>query len=173
MTLGERIVSLRKEKNITQQDLVDKIGISRSTLTKIENNKASIDFITFGKICECLNVSFNYLYYGKEVIKKNKKSKNSNSKNMNSVDNKKKNNILFSYRFKLSLMIQTFCIMLVAVAITGGGFINDLVNNHNSAYSFGTLEFLLWMLILYFPYLIIYFIHFLRNRREDINESSI
>ena len=37
MTLGERIVSLRKEKNITQQDLVDKIGISRSTLTKIEN----------------------------------------------------------------------------------------------------------------------------------------
>ena len=173
MTLGERIVSLRKEKNITQQDIVDKICISRSTLTKIENDKTTIDFVSFGKICECFDVSFNYLYYGKEVIKKNKKSKNSNSKNMNSVDNKKKNNILFSYRFKLSLMIQTFCIMLVAVAITGGGFINDLVNNHNSAYSFGTLEFLLWMLILYFPSLIIYFIHFLRNRREDINESSL
>lgn len=163
MTLGERISFLRKEKNITQQDLVDKIGISRSTLTKIENNKASIDFITFGKICECLNVSFNYLYFGKDEIKKNIKVKE--------IKDKKK--ILFMYKFKFVLMIQTLCIMAVAVAITGGGFINDLVNNHNSAYSFGTLEFLLWMLILYFPYLIIYFIHFLRNRREDINESSI
>ncbi|MCI5583734.1 MAG: helix-turn-helix domain-containing protein [Anaeroplasma sp.] len=173
MTLGERIVSLRKENNISQEELASIIGKSRTTMIKIENDKTTIDFVSFGKICECFDVSFNYLYYGKEVIKKNKKSKNSNSKKMNSVDNKKKNNILFSYKFKLALMIQTFCIMLVAVAITGGGFISDLVNNNNSAYSFGTLEFLLWMLILYFPYLIIYFIHFLRNKRKDINESSI
>ena len=37
--LGEKIKLLRKEKNLTQQELANKAGISRQTLSHLENGK--------------------------------------------------------------------------------------------------------------------------------------
>jgi len=40
MSLGERIYKLRKEKNLSQGDLADMLGVSRQSISKWENNSA-------------------------------------------------------------------------------------------------------------------------------------
>ena len=41
LELGTNIKRLRKEKNLTQTELVKKVGISRTTLSKLENGYLS------------------------------------------------------------------------------------------------------------------------------------
>jgi len=49
--LGERIKTLRKQKGLSQAKLASKVGISRPTLSKLENNYlANISIVTIDKI---------------------------------------------------------------------------------------------------------------------------
>ena len=49
--LGKKIKLLRKEKNLTQEELAKKSNISRITLSKLENvNLTKISIATFDKI---------------------------------------------------------------------------------------------------------------------------
>lgn len=43
MTIGEKIKSLRKQKDITQEKLADYLGISYQSVSKWENNLAMPD----------------------------------------------------------------------------------------------------------------------------------
>ena len=43
MQVGERILKLRKENNISQEELGFKINVSRQTISKWENNETSPD----------------------------------------------------------------------------------------------------------------------------------
>lgn len=37
MSVGERIQTLRKEKGISQEELADKVGVSRQAVSKLES----------------------------------------------------------------------------------------------------------------------------------------
>ena len=53
--LGVKIKNLRKEKNISQEELAKKAGISRATLSKIENGYFSkVSVVTLEKILAIL-----------------------------------------------------------------------------------------------------------------------
>jgi len=53
--LGVKIKNLRKEKNISQEELAKKAGISRTTLSKIENGYFSkVPVVTLEKILAIL-----------------------------------------------------------------------------------------------------------------------
>ncbi len=53
--LGSRIRDLRKEKGISQDSLAKQVGISRNTLSKLENGYiANISIVTFDKILNSL-----------------------------------------------------------------------------------------------------------------------
>lgn len=57
------IKEIREEKGMTQQELADKIGISRSYIADIENNKKkNASFETILKIAEVLNVEIRKIY---------------------------------------------------------------------------------------------------------------
>ncbi len=61
LELGSTIKILRKEKGITQEKLAKDIGISRATLSKLENgNIANISIVT-------LNDILNHLGYELEI----------------------------------------------------------------------------------------------------------
>jgi len=73
MQIGERILSLRKEYNISQEELGFKINVSRQTISKWENNESSPDLNNLKALAKLFNVSTDYLVNGnKLLVKKNK-----------------------------------------------------------------------------------------------------
>lgn len=44
MSIGEKIVELRKKYNLTQEKLAEKVGVSRQTLSNWESNITVLDF---------------------------------------------------------------------------------------------------------------------------------
>lgn len=61
MDLGERIKYLRLQKNMTQEQLAEVIGISRSALSMYELNQREPDLNTIIKFADFFQVSTDYL----------------------------------------------------------------------------------------------------------------
>lgn len=62
--MGTRIKIRRKELRIKQAELAESLGISNNHMSSIENGKQKPSLDTFIKICQCLNVSPDYLLLG-------------------------------------------------------------------------------------------------------------
>lgn len=69
--LGNEIKKVRKLRNMSQNDLAEKLGINRSTISKIENGKFSISVDYLVKFSLALDYEFR-------VIKKISKEVNQN-----------------------------------------------------------------------------------------------
>lgn len=61
MTIGNVIVDLRKEQNISQQKLAKAIGVSQSTIAQIEKNRNEATSSTIRKLANFFSVSADYL----------------------------------------------------------------------------------------------------------------
>lgn len=57
---GDKIYNLRKQKNITQEEFGDMVGVSRQTVSQWEANVMSPKADKLQKICEVLNVDVGY-----------------------------------------------------------------------------------------------------------------
>ncbi|MDC0751199.1 MULTISPECIES: helix-turn-helix domain-containing protein [Enterococcus] len=64
MSIGENIKKIRKENGLTQAEFSKKIGISRTYLSDLENNRKSPSVETLDKMAEKLGVSTTYLING-------------------------------------------------------------------------------------------------------------
>ena len=59
--LAERLVELRKKRDITQDDVAKVLDITRPAYTAYENNRRQPDYDTLNKIADYYNVSIDYL----------------------------------------------------------------------------------------------------------------
>lgn len=59
--LGQRIKKLREEKDMTQQNLADILGVSQQAVAKWESGKAEPDSMTMVRISNIFEVSLDYL----------------------------------------------------------------------------------------------------------------
>ncbi len=59
--LGNKIQKLRKENNLTQEELAEKIDVTRQTISKWELNESTPDIIYSKKIAETFNISLDEL----------------------------------------------------------------------------------------------------------------
>ena len=75
MTLGEKIKYYRKSQNLSQENLAEKVGVSRQAVTKWESNKSSPSTENLIIIGEVLDVSIKDLTSDTPVSKKNKRNK--------------------------------------------------------------------------------------------------
>lgn len=55
LRIGQRIADLRKQKDMTQQDLADITGNQRNHISRIESGKYSVGFDTLQTIAEALD----------------------------------------------------------------------------------------------------------------------
>ena len=63
--MGIRISERRKELNLTQEKLAEKMGVSLQTISCIELGKKAIRPENLANLCSHLNVSADYILYGK------------------------------------------------------------------------------------------------------------
>ena len=69
MTLGEKIKDLRKQTNISQEELAEKLGVSRQAVTKWESDAGLPDIINLKSIATLFNISMDELLdYKKEIL---------------------------------------------------------------------------------------------------------
>lgn len=65
--MGSRIALRRKELYLTQEQLAEKMGVSLQTVSCIELGKKAIRPENLVKLCICLNISSEYILYGKRT----------------------------------------------------------------------------------------------------------
>lgn len=105
--IGQFIKFLRKENELTQQDLADKLGVTNRAVSKWENGLSLPDYSIIGELSKILKVSINEILSG-EKIKEEERNKKFEENVMKTI---KKNNKLKKFNFKFTLVI----ILLLAI----------------------------------------------------------
>ena len=96
MNLGDKLIKLRKENKISQEEFAEKLGVSRQTVSNWENYKNYPDISTIVKISELYNISLDILLKGDlEMI--------------NNLDTKIKN----SKKYKNILLVIGICLLII------------------------------------------------------------
>jgi len=65
MEFNERIAATRRAAGLTQEQLGERVGVTRQAVSKWEAGTAMPDALTAAKLCDALNVSADYLLLGK------------------------------------------------------------------------------------------------------------
>ena len=68
MSIGERITQLRNQKNMSQGQLAQTIGVSRQAISKWENDQSSPDTIHLIKLSDILDTDVEYLATGRKPV---------------------------------------------------------------------------------------------------------
>jgi len=68
MTFGQRLYELRKEKNISQEELAELLDVSRQSISKWENDKAYPEMTRLLFMSDNFQVSLDYLMRGVETV---------------------------------------------------------------------------------------------------------
>ena len=61
IAFGNRVRELRKEKELSQEELADKAGLHRTYIGMIERGEKNITLVNIEKITNALDTSINYL----------------------------------------------------------------------------------------------------------------
>ena len=65
--IGIYIAKKRREKNLTQEQLAEKIGVSNKTISKWENGKCMPDYSIIEQLCKELSVTLSELMDGEDA----------------------------------------------------------------------------------------------------------
>lgn len=66
MDLGERLFELRKSKNLTQDEVAEKLKVTRQTISKWETNQSTPDFDKIVPLCDLFEIGVEELLTGKK-----------------------------------------------------------------------------------------------------------
>lgn len=67
MFLGEKLLDLRKKAGLSQEDVADKLGVSRQTVSKWETDQTVPELIKAKLLSQLYNVSYEYLITGSPI----------------------------------------------------------------------------------------------------------
>lgn len=70
MDIGEKLFELRKGKNLSQEEVAEKLNVTRQTVSKWETNQSTPDFDKIMPICELFEISTEELLTGKKPEEK-------------------------------------------------------------------------------------------------------
>lgn len=71
MNLGEKLYKLRKSKNLSQEEVAEKLDVTRQTISKWETNQSTPDFDKIVPLCELYEISTDELLMNKKKEEKN------------------------------------------------------------------------------------------------------
>lgn len=113
MNLGEKLFELRKAKNLTQDDVAEKLNVTRQTISKWETDQTTPDFDKILPLCELYGISPNELLTGE--IQEQKVEDNENKKE-NIYENMTNNEIK---QKSAQVVSSSILIFFIAIAYAG------------------------------------------------------
>ncbi len=134
--IGKFILKLRREKNMTQQELADKIGVTDRAISKWENGRGLPDLSLMMPLCKELGITINELISGEQIEKEDYQSKLEENifKTIDYTNRKFANK---NKMFKIAIGI-----MIILITITGLMFFVDVNRmNNNDPVVFSTWGF--------------------------------
>ncbi|MDO5018327.1 MAG: helix-turn-helix transcriptional regulator [Lagierella massiliensis] len=94
MNISDRIRELRKNKGVSQEELAEKLGVSRQAISKWESRQSTPDIDKIILLSDYFEVSTDYLIKGIEPL--------------TSMNKKKKNQFLLSFAIAFGLLSGVF-----------------------------------------------------------------
>ena len=76
LKIGKFIAECRKQKNLTQMQLAEKLGITDKAISKWERGISMPDSSIMLELCDILDISVNELLSGEKIIMENNDQKN-------------------------------------------------------------------------------------------------
>ena len=109
--IGKFIQTLRKDKNLTQVELANKLGISDRAISKWENGRGLPDYEYIQYLCKELDISFNEFISGERI-----EEKETETKLEENLTNVYKESIQSEKRlFKIKTVLITILIIVLAL----------------------------------------------------------
>ena len=104
MTLGERLLQYRNRIHMSQEQLAEKIGVTRQTISKWETDQSTPDFNKIEPLCEIFHITPDELIKGESVTNKTEEKEKTKSENKYNQKRNKMKAII------LSVSIFLYCI---------------------------------------------------------------
>ena len=112
--IGKFIAELRKEKNLTQEELATKLGITKNAVSKWERGLSMMDVSLLKPVCEILGISIVELLNGEKI-----KDDDINHKAEDTI----KNTIEYSNKkIKVNRIKNIICTLIVIILLCVGIF---------------------------------------------------
>lgn len=112
--IGEFISKLRKEKEMTQVELANHLGVTDRAISKWENGRGLPDLSLIRELCDILGISINELLNG-EKIKKEEYKKVSDNNLINTLEYGKQE---LKKRNKVSILIISIVMLITLTLLT-------------------------------------------------------
>ena len=114
--IGKFILKCRKDKNMTQSELAEKLGVTDKSVGNWENGRNMPDLSLFKPLCDLLGITINDLLSG-EVIDKNKYQEKFEENIVNTIDYSTKKINRYGNLVGILLVIFGLFISLSAIMI--------------------------------------------------------
>ena len=82
---GKRLRKIRKKRKYTQEQIAEKLYITSESVSNFETGKTACAHEHVTKLCQILNVSADYLYFGIERVLKDEQQQTELEKIVNKI----------------------------------------------------------------------------------------
>lgn len=143
MKFNEKLINLRKEKGLSQEEFGNILDVSRQSVSKWELGQAQPDVDKIKKICEFYNITFDYLLndnIDEKVLVKNNDNIDENKSEIKKEDNspkKTKNKLIIFLQIIVFIIFIAYIINSVFKAVVFSNILakNDMDNIESYKYS--------------------------------------
>lgn len=143
--IGTFLKLLRKEKNLTQEQLAEQLGVSNRTVSRWENGNNMPDISLLSEIAEFYDVSIPELIYGERKSENMREEAKEVAETMSDYAKAEKETLVKSIR-NMSLI---GLIALIIYMVLGRTSVYD--RNNLFRYVYGISEALIYVTVLMFP----------------------
>lgn len=125
IAIGKFITKKRKEQNLTQEQLAEKLGVSNKTVSKWETGKCMPDYAVVKSLCDELKITIAELIDGEETEEKGDCSYDKQIMTLlrRTQELERQKNLLFS-----NLLIVMGIALLALSQTVGGSTVQDFIS---------------------------------------------
>lgn len=125
MKFNEKIIKLRKEKGLSQEQLGYELGVTRQTVSKWELGMTTPEMDKLIEISELFNISLDELLKGEDNSKE--------SSNKENIDQHQYNNYTQNQKIRIPLLFKILIIVVIIAIIVGLGYliVDGIIKNNN------------------------------------------